>query len=255
MSISTSSDYKAHSYGLSGAISSLGNNNGASFDLEEPTSNLSAAYSSSNGSYQGIMNSMATLSNIGNSCYLNSVVYTLRFAPNFMHNLHHLVDELNFLNQFNQQNSRNKSASLGRSHQLAFLNSHNNVQANGRSLSNKDLVSMGSTGQTNGLGSTISNGFNGIQDNLLKCNRQTATEKLHELYQHLTRNEQVQNTDPYQPVQLLNAVQDVSTTFEGNQQQDAHEFLMCVLDSIRETCQTLKKRFAESAELQKNING
>lgn len=258
MSISAQ-DYKSHSYGLSGAIASLtsgnnGNNNGAAgYDTDD-----SALVVSYNGS--GIISSMATLSNIGNSCYLNSVIYTLRFAPSFMHNLHHLVDDLNFINQFNQQNSRQKSASLGRNQQLNVLAANNgHPTSNGRSLSNKDLVSMNSTtsGSSNGLGS-LSNGVNTLQDSLLlKCNRQTATEKLHELYQNLTRNEQNQIVDPYQPVQLLNAVQDVSTTFEGNQQQDAHEFLMCILDAIRETCQTLKKRFAESAEIQRRtvLNG
>lgn len=34
---------------------------------------------------------IATLCNIGNSCYLNSIIYTLRFAPQFLHKLHHLV--------------------------------------------------------------------------------------------------------------------------------------------------------------------
>ena len=214
--------------------------------------------------YQGIINSMATLSNIGNSCYLNSVVYTLRFTPNFLHNLHHLVEDLNYLTQLHQNGVRRaKTASLGRNQNMnsyanggpTLLSSSGSSSAGSRSMSNKDLVAMANGGPTGG--GFVANGhlLNGGTDHQLKCHRQTATEKLHELYQNLARNENVHHLEPYQPVQLLNAIQDVSSTFEGNQQQDAHEFLMCILDSIRETCQTLNKCFAESNEFQRTLNG
>ena len=61
----------------------------------------------------GNNNSIATLCNIGNSCYLNSVIYTLRFAPKFLHKLHHLCDDLHFVHQKINQNKM-KSSSLGR---------------------------------------------------------------------------------------------------------------------------------------------
>lgn len=61
----------------------------------------------------GSKNSIATLCNIGNSCYLNSVIYTLRFAPKFLHKLHHLCDDLHYVYQKIGQNKL-KSSSLGR---------------------------------------------------------------------------------------------------------------------------------------------
>jgi hypothetical protein len=61
----------------------------------------------------GSSNSIATLCNIGNSCYLNSVIYTLRFAPYFLHKLHHLCDDMHFVYQKIGQ-YKFKSSSLGR---------------------------------------------------------------------------------------------------------------------------------------------
>lgn len=42
---------------------------------------------------------IATLCNLGNTCFLNSVLYTLRFTPSFLHNLHHLTTDLSILNE------------------------------------------------------------------------------------------------------------------------------------------------------------
>ncbi|GAB0099146.1 uncharacterized protein DMENIID0001_149860 [Sergentomyia squamirostris] len=168
--------------------------------------------------------SMATLSNIGNSCYLNSVIYTLRFAPLFLHNLHHLVIDLNQLNQ--RLGYRCKSSSLGRN--VSGLQG-----SSGRSLSSKDLASLS---------------INSNLTEVTKSNRQVVTEKLHELFHNLHRNELI-DADPFHPVHFLNAIQDVSSTFEGNQQQDAHELLMCILDSIRETCQSLTKIISDCPDI------
>lgn len=176
----------------------------------------------------GSNNSIATLCNIGNSCYLNSVIYTLRFAPHFLHKLHHLVDDMRHVYQKIGQHKL-KSSSLGRN--VSGLQSNN-----GRSWSSKDLVSL------NGVNS------NGI-DPIMKSNRQIATEKLHELYQSLHRNESIDTVESFHAGTFLQAIQDVSSIFEGNQQQDAHELLMCILDSLRETCSTLIKTIKENPEI------
>jgi ubiquitin carboxyl-terminal hydrolase 1 len=75
------------------------------------------------------------------------------------------------------------------------------------------------------------------------------TEKLHELYQNLHRNESIDSSESFHAGNFLNAIQDVSSIFEGNQQQDAHELLMCILDSIRETCSTLSKTLKDNPEI------
>lgn len=84
---------------------------------------------------------------------------------------------------------------------------------------------------------------------LLKNNRQIVTEKLHELYQNLHRNESIDSSESFHAGTFLNSIQDVSSVFEGNQQQDAHELLMCILDSIRETCSTLSKTIKDNPEV------
>ncbi|XP_055525301.1 uncharacterized protein LOC129718504 [Wyeomyia smithii] len=213
-------------------------------------------------------NSLATLCNIGNSCYLNSVLYTLRFAPNFIHNLHHLIEDTDSVYQRLSQNKL-KSSSLGRN--IPGLHG-----ASGRSWSSKDLVSLGisSSGATSGTGNFSSsnnqqqqqqqvsavNGTTGLpsatavaargEENLPpKSNRQVVTEQLHELFQNLHRNEAIEAVEPFHAGNILRAVQDVSATFEGNQQQDAHEFLMCVLDSVRESCQALIKTITDHPDV------
>lgn len=202
-------------------------------------------------------NALATLCNIGNSCYLNSVLYTLRFAPNFIHNLHHLIEDTDSVYQRLSQNKL-KSSSLGRN----IPGLHN---SSGRSWSSKDLASLGSS-RDSSSSTTLNNPLtsNGTTSNHTpqssthiredpnlppKTNRQIVTEQLHELFQNLHRNEAIDTAEPYHAGNILRAVQDVSATFEGNQQQDAHEFLMCVLDSIRESCQALIKTITDHPDV------
>lgn len=42
---------------------------------------------------------ISTLCNLGNTCFLNSVLYTLRCTPSFLHNLHHLTTDLSIINE------------------------------------------------------------------------------------------------------------------------------------------------------------
>ncbi|XP_014220411.1 ubiquitin carboxyl-terminal hydrolase 1 [Trichogramma pretiosum] len=162
---------------------------------------------------------IATLCNLGNTCFLNSVLYTLRCTPSFLHNLHHLTTDLAAVTE-KELSIKVKSSSLGRANSSS-------ISSNSRSWSNKDLPSLASA--------------NAVSE-LNKPKIQLVTEKLHEVFSSLREQEARENYDPYQPDSFVQALRDVNTTFEGNQQQDAHELLVCVLDNIRETFQSLVKQ-------------
>lgn len=180
--------------------------------------------------------SMASLCNIGNSCYMNSVIYTLRFTPLFLHNLHHLVSDFSQIVSRKETQMKLKSASLGRN--VSSLQCQNS-----RSYSSKDLVSLGSSSPS------PSSSSSSTTHDIIKTTQQRAVEKLHDLFKSLTSNEIADSIEPYQSDILLKAIQDVNPIFEGNQQQDAHEFLMCILDSIRESCQSLTKVINDYPEI------
>ncbi|XP_058791373.1 ubiquitin carboxyl-terminal hydrolase 1 [Phymastichus coffea] len=157
---------------------------------------------------------IATLCNLGNTCFLNSVLYTLRCTPSFLHNLHHLVTDLSIINE-KQLQTKIKISSLGRT-------GVSSTTSSSRSYSSKDLPSLTAASAATELN---------------KPRIQVATEKLHELFMSLRELEARENSEPFQPDAFLQALRDVNTIFEGNQQQDAHELLVCLLDNIRETFQ------------------
>lgn len=167
---------------------------------------------------------VATLANMGNTCFLNSVLYTLRFAPTFLHNLHHLIGDLTLVSARLTQNKA-KTSSLGRN--VAAI-----TGPSSRSTSSKDLLALGAS-----------------NDLFPKTKVQTVTEKLHELYLTMHNLDVKEAGDPYQPVALLQAVKEANYIFEGNHQQDAHELLVYLLDNLRETCNVLMEQVQQNPDV------
>lgn len=128
---------------------------------------------------------------MGNTCYLNSVLYTLRFAPAFLHNLHHLVIDLAMMHSKINQ-TKAKSSSLGRN--ITGISGPNN-----RSSSSKDLLSLGAQ-----------------NDLCPKSKMQIATEKLHELFVQLHSLEMKDSNDSYQPSSFLQALIEVNSLYQGS---------------------------------------
>lgn len=119
------------------------------------------------------VNNMSSLLNIGNTCYMNAVLYTLRFTLGFVHKLHHMAE---------------------------------------------------STSQIIGP----------------KSPEEVLTQNLHEVFLKLTQIELSGKIQPFRPNLFLDAVRTVNGIFDGSEQQDTHELLMSVLNSIRATGEMMK---------------
>lgn len=162
---------------------------------------------------------VATLLNLGNTCFLNSVLYTLRFTPGFAHLLHHLAADLTDIKLL--------SSSMGTNERkIGFLSSGS------PGLRTKSLTSLtpSNVDETN------------VQMDAVKRKTLVLTERLHELLQTLHNAEQKGDLgEPFQADAFLQALREVNPLFQGNQQQDAHELLVCSLDYLREACQLVDK--------------
>ncbi len=158
------------------------------------SSNSVGKSSSSSSSHTSI----ASLCNLGNTCFLNSVLYTLRFTPGFLHNLHHLASDLGL--GLNPANGKDKK---GR-HANGQITRSNAPDAETERV--HDVIE-----QLHDLFRTMSSS----DDHLLERESNSSSSR-----------------EPIPPSNFLHAVGKMNSRFEGNQQQDAHELWIDLLTML-----------------------
>lgn len=172
--------------------------------------------------------SRASLTNLVNTCYLNSVLYTLRYTPDFLRKCHHLVTDLYQINTILYQ-TKHKSSSLGRN-MPSMLSG-----CNSRSNSSKDLLSLGNS-----------------RNEISRPDFQIILDELHDLYISMHTLEVKDTQESCGPRNFRHAFVNKYKTFSGSQQQDAHEFLVCLLSSINDTCSFMAKKIKELQSYREN---
>ncbi len=143
---------------------------------------------------------MGSLPNIGLSCYMNAVLYALRYTPTFLANFHHLYANILLLKQ-----------------KIAVYES--------------DCTKCEASRQTES---------NSLSDNVTVTNHQGAIdvfEQLHSLFYNL--NSGVRRHVRRDLIVLQKSIHAINKTFEPKTQQDSHEFLMFNLNCVRDASNAL----------------
>lgn len=142
---------------------------------------------------------MSSLKNFGNSCYLNAVLYALRFTPTFLHNLHHLIKNFEII--FDDHESKEPYK----------------VHKCTKTIATEDLSS-------------------GINENLslqMSDDHRVFIE-LHDIFSQFFALELLHKNCPIEAINLQMAVNKICPSFIPRTQQDSHEFLMCILNCLRD---------------------
>eukprot|EP00093_Oithona_nana_P010118 10118.XXX_122514_124844_1 [CDS] Oithona nana genome sequencing. len=166
-------------------------------------SNSTAPSKSISSSVASSQASVASLCNLGNTCFLNSVLYTLRFTPGFLHNLHHLTADLGI--GIVQTSSTKDKRGRGNGH---ISNGHSNLDAETERI--HDVIEQ----------------LHDLFRNMSQCDDYVAERE--------ANSSSSSSREPIAPSSFLNAVGKMNALFEGNQQQDAHELLIALLTTLRD---------------------
>lgn len=158
---------------------------------------------------------MGTLQNVDNSCYMNAILYILRMTPIFVHNIHHLTQ---------------------------------NIQC----LSDSDAVGTVTASDCPKLIATsamVSNQEQWPSSIDINERQKELINELHRIFANMTGLEVLKSTDSLAKSLFQNAVREIEPIFAQRTQQDSHEFLLTVLNCIRECGASLIKLVTEHASM------
>lgn len=151
--------------------------------------------------------SMGRLANIGSTCYLNAALYSLRFIPDFTHNLHHIRENIRVF--FEENLSRVCSSADKCKHSQGIKTLASNCT---RWIDKSAIEDV---------------------KNITYAKRRVVDE-LHWLFYALNTLETNKDESSLKPHPLQRSIQKVDRAFVSNQQHDSHELLMCILNIVRE---------------------
>lgn len=146
---------------------------------------------------------MGTLKNVDNSCYMNSLLYILRMTPTFVHGVHHLLQNMHYLcDEFDD------SIDMVVAENECLQMVATSVMMLNREKWPSDL------------------GINEPQKDVIH--------HLHRIFSKLTAREKFQDNEPLEKRKFQAAVREIAPDFTVGRQEDAHEFLLIILNCIRE---------------------
>ncbi|XP_049630353.1 ubiquitin carboxyl-terminal hydrolase 1 [Suncus etruscus] len=153
------------------------------------------------------------LNNLGNTCYLNSILQVLYFCPGFKSGVKHLFNII----------SRKKDALKDEANHLEMREKGN---CKGDSLASYELICS-------------------LQSLIISVEQLQAS--------FLLNPDKYTDELATQPRRLLNTLRELNPMYEGYLQHDAQEVLQCILGNIQETCQLLRKEEVKMAEISTKV--
>lgn len=195
---------------------SPGIRNSNAIDTVAPS--ISANSSQSDKSSEAAPFVMGVLKNIDNSCYMNSILYILRMTPTFVHGIHHLLQNIDFVND-------RYDGSIG---MTVSPNACLQMVATSVLLSNEDEWP------------------DELDIDARKCE---VISQLHQIFSKLTALEVREDRDPLEKKKFQAAVREIAPHLAKGSQEDSHEFLLMILNCIRECGASLMKLIQEHASM------